>query len=174
MLFNNLMPDYMLDSVYEVTPEFLQSIGKSVLISDIDDTLATYEESEPSQRLCQWFDSLRRAGIMIAFASNNSKSRVDRFNRKLGFFALHKSRKPSRRAVMKAMKHFDVLKDQVIFVGDQLFTDVLTAKHAGVTSVLVKPMSPPKNAFFKLKRRLERPLLSRFAKMHTERSQKFT
>lgn len=174
MITEYFMPDYMFDSVYDISADFLLSIGKSVLISDIDDTLATYAENEPSEELCKWIASLRQRGILIAFASNNSKKRVDRFNQRLGFFAMHKIKKPSKRAVMRTMKHFHVLKDQICFLGDQLFTDVWAAKRAGVTSILVKPIGKPRNAFFRFKRSLEAPLVKRFSKLKKVRSQNIT
>ena len=51
---------------------------------------------------------------------------------------------------------------EAALVGDQIFTDVLAARLAGVYSILVDPIEPEKTRFFRLKRRLERPFLAAF------------
>lgn len=44
-------------------------------------------------------------------------------------------------------------------VGDQIFTDVIGARLAGVFCLMVDPIEPEPGWFFRLKRRLERPIL---------------
>ena len=48
---------------------------------------------------------------------------------------------------------------QMLFVGDQLFTDVWGAKKAGIVTYLVKPIYPKEEIQIVLKRRLERIVL---------------
>ena len=50
-------------------------------------------------------------------------------------------------------------KEQVLFVGDQLFTDVWGARRAGIRSILVKPIHPKEEIQIVLKRQLERVVL---------------
>jgi uncharacterized protein len=45
-------------------------------------------------------------------------------------------------------------------VGDQLFTDVLGANCAGLTSILVRPLTPGPAPHTRVARRLERLILS--------------
>ena len=46
-------------------------------------------------------------------------------------------------------------KDNVFFVGDQIFTDVWGANRAGILSMLVKPIDKHEEIQIVLKRRLE-------------------
>ena len=46
------------------------------------------------------------------------------------------------------------------YVGDQLFTDILGAKAAGIRAVLTKPISPVEKKKIVMKRYLERPILA--------------
>lgn len=50
-------------------------------------------------------------------------------------------------------------KSELAVVGDQIFTDVLCARLAGVTSVLVDPIELETFPFFRFKRALERLIL---------------
>ena len=61
-----LTPDYMFATFDEVTPAFLQSIGVRALLIDIDNTLAPYEEPDPSQKILDWFADLENAGTSAA------------------------------------------------------------------------------------------------------------
>lgn len=158
------IPDYIFDSIYDITPEFLKSIGKSLVISDIDNTLVSYDDEEPTDEVKTWLGGLQKAGILVSLASNNKEKRVDLFNKKLGLFAVSKSMKPSRRAVFHTMKQLKFLKDEICVVGDQIFTDVLTAKRAGVTAILVRPIKPKESAFFRVKRFFERFFIKQYYK----------
>lgn len=52
-----------------------------------------------------------------------------------------------------------VRKEEVIFVGDQLFTDVYGAKRAGIYHILTKPINPKEEIQIVLKRYLEHIVL---------------
>ena len=55
-------------------------------------------------------------------------------------------------------------KEQVVFVGDQIFTDVLGAKLAGIFSILVQPIHPKEEIQIVLKRYLEKIVLHFYKK----------
>lgn len=46
-------------------------------------------------------------------------------------------------------------KNNTVFIGDQLFTDVWGARRVGIHSILVKPINPKEEIQIVLKRRLE-------------------
>ena len=49
MIFEKyLLPDHLFGSFSEVTPEFLASLGVRALMCDIDNTLVTYNDAEPT------------------------------------------------------------------------------------------------------------------------------
>ena len=50
-------------------------------------------------------------------------------------------------------------KDNVFFVGDQIFTDVYGANRAGIHTILVKPIHPKEEIQIVLKRYLEKIVL---------------
>ncbi len=170
MLFEKkLIPDMIFPDIYSITPEFLAEQGITALISDIDNTLVTYDDAAPTEQLMDWIDSLRKAGIQISFISNNNKKRVSIFNRNLGFFARWASGKPGTRRLYEAMKHMGSNKENTAVLGDQLLTDALAGKIAGLRTYIVPPIKDRTDLFNKLKRAIERPYIKRYEELHAKK-----
>ena len=161
---NPMMPDYMFRAFDEITPAFLASLGVKAILADIDNTLAPYEQPEPDERIKGWIASLAEAGIGIAFVSNNDWERVELFNRTLGVPAYAKSGKPFKKNLVKAMNDLGGTLETTVMLGDQLLTDALAGHNLGVKCFIVPPIRDKKNAFFRFKRWLEKPVVKKFKK----------
>ena len=161
---DHLTPSYMFGHYYEITPDFLLERGIRALLIDIDNTLAPYEQPEPDERIQDWIASLARAGIKVAFVSNNDPERVERFNATLGVPAYPKSGKPFKKNLRKAMTAVGGTKNTTVMLGDQLLTDALAGHNLGVRCIIVPPIRDKKSGFFRFKRWLERPFVRRFKK----------
>ena len=159
-----LIPDLICDTVYGVPFEEFYQKGIRALAFDIDNTLVSYDTPEPDEKLTAFLRSLRERGFSIAFVSNNDAARVDRFNASLGFLALPDSHKPLTGGLKRVMKEFGVKKGEFLMVGDQLLTDCLCARLAGVSVVTVPPIQPVENRFFRLKRKIEKPFIRAYYK----------
>ena len=159
---NPMMPDYMFRTFDEITPAFLRELGVKAILADIDNTLAPYEQPEPDQRIKGWINSLAEAGIGIAFVSNNDWERVNRFNATLGVPAYAKSGKPFKKNLVRAMNDLGGTLETTVMLGDQLLTDALAGHNLGVKCLIVPPIRDKKNAFFKFKRWLEKPVVRKF------------
>jgi HAD superfamily phosphatase (TIGR01668 family) len=159
---NPMMPDYMFRAFDEITPAFLASLGVKAILADIDNTLAPYEQPEPDERIKGWIASLAEAGIGIAFVSNNDWERVELFNRTLGVPAYAKSGKPFKKNLVKAMNDLGGTLETTVMLGDQLLTDALAGHNLGVKCLIVPPIRDKKNAFFRFKRWLEKPVVRKF------------
>ena len=161
---NPMMPDYMFRTFAEITPAFLSSLGVKAILADIDNTLAPYEQAEPDERIKGWIASLAEAGIGIAFVSNNDWERVNRFNAPLGVPAYAKSGKPFKKNLVRAMNDLGGTLETTVMLGDQLLTDALAGHNLGVKCLIVPPIRDKKNAFFRFKRWLEKPVLKAYYK----------
>ena len=160
---DHLTPTYMFGHYYEITPDFLQSIGVRALLIDIDNTLAPYEQPEPDDRIRAWFKALQDNGIRAALVSNNHRPRVEQFNRTLGLTAFWDSGKPKKKTLLLAMKTLGVSKDETAMLGDQLLTDAYAGKHIGLVAIIVPPIKDKTNLFFRFKRLCERPFIRKYA-----------
>ena len=157
-----LLPDYDFDTYKGVTPEFLKSIGKNCVLCDIDNTLVPYDVPNPTDDVITWANNLLNNGIKLILVSNNEKERVELFNQPLGLTYLYKSGKPSRRTVKKAMSILKDNKQNAIMLGDQLLTDVITARLSGITAVWVPTIKKVETPFFRFKSAIEKPFIKHY------------
>lgn len=72
---------------------------------------------------------------------------------------IFKGGKPKTEGYFKAMEVLGTTKENTLFVGDQIFTDVWGANRAGIYSFLVKPIHPKEEIQIVLKRYLEKIVL---------------
>ncbi len=167
-MLDRLMPDFFFDTFRGVTVEFLREEGIRFLLVDIDNTLAPYEESLPSEQVLAWVKALREDGVTLAFVSNNHKERVELFSRDLGVAAFADCYKPLRKRPLAIMAQIGASREQTATLGDQIFTDVWCARALGVRSILVPPIRDKKTLFFRFKRLLEKPILKKYHKQRQE------
>ncbi len=159
-----LIPDLICETVYEIPFESYFEKGIRAVAFDIDNTLVSYDTPVPPEEVKALLYSLKEKGIPVALVSNNTPKRVNRFNEEMGFFAVSNSRKPLRCALRPVFEEFDLKPEELLFVGDQLLTDVLSAKRWGATAVTVQPIKNVENLFFRFKRLLEKPFRRAYKK----------
>ncbi len=169
MIFEKyLIPDRMVDTYKNITPEYLKSRGIKLLICDIDNTLVTYDDPVPTESLTDWFELMKRAEITVAFVSNNHAERVERFNEKLGYIAFADAHKPFIGKIKKVMKKTGISSETTALLGDQLLTDAAAAKLAGLHCMIVPPIKDKKSLFFRFKRAIEKPYVKKYKLLHNE------
>ncbi|MBE6591775.1 MAG: YqeG family HAD IIIA-type phosphatase [Ruminococcaceae bacterium] len=161
---NKLIPDKVFCSVKEITPELLLKEGKKGVIFDIDDTLISHKMTLIPENIIKYISDLKSKGIRIALVSNGRPERVSVISQGLGLFATPKAGKPKKDALKSCLEHLDLPLEQVVFVGDQIFTDILCAKRNHLSGYLVKPIDKYENPFFYIKRVLEKPVLKKYYK----------
>ncbi len=161
-MFEKFYPDQMIDSVYDVDYKRLYEEGCRAVIYDIDNTLVLHD-APANAAAVGLFDRIREAGLQSCLLSNNHEKRVKSFadavHADVYIFDAHK---PAPGSYRKITAQLGLETGQAVFFGDQLFTDVLGARNAGIKSVLVRPIGPEKLLRIKLKRILEKPVLRAF------------
>ena len=165
MIFK-LTPEYYFETFRYASPEFLSSIGVKGILLDVDNTLEPYENPLPSEAVIKWLDELKNYGISAAIVSNNNFERITTFNSVLNIPAYAKAKKPFKKNILKAMNEIGTNKLNTIFMGDQIFTDVLAAHNSGIRAILVPPIKDKTDFFTKFKRLLEKPILKYYERKH--------
>lgn len=161
-MFNKFKPDFTFNTYKDVTPEFLKEQGIDAVLSDIDNTLAPYEQAEPDENIIAWVNSLKENGIGLALISNNHTDRVEIFNKTLGLPAYPDSGKPGSKYLKLALSELETKAERAAVLGDQLFTDAYAGKRMGMKAIIVPPINDKKTLFFKLKRALEKPIMKSY------------
>ena len=163
MLFEKyLVPDLVLSSFRELTPALLAERGIRFILSDIDNTLVTYDDAEPTPDVLSFFAMLAELGIKIGFLSNNHADRVERFNRDLGYVVIADAGKPGIKAAKEAMERMGAEPENTLFLGDQLLTDAACAKQLGLYTVIVLPIKDRTDLFNRSKRLIEKPYMKKY------------
>ena len=157
-MFNKFFPDEYMASTYVISFEKLFEEGYRGVIFDIDNTLVTHG-APADERAKKLFARLEKIGFQSCLLSNNQEPRVKMFNQDIQTNYIYNAHKPSTKNYVKAMEKMGTDKENTLFVGDQLFTDVWGAKRAGIRNILVKPIHPKEEIQIVLKRYLERIVL---------------
>ena len=151
-------PDAHCDSVYNIPFKKLYDMGYRGVIFDIDNTIVKH--GYPADiRAVALFNTLRHMGFKTCIISNNKQKRVVSFAKDVKSMAVWKANKPLKRGYLLACRLMKTNKDNTLFVGDQLFTDVWGAKICNVKSILVDPIDTKEEIQIVLKRYLEKPIL---------------
>lgn len=154
----SLVPRHLAESIYWLVPQRLKEQGVRLVLADLDNTLTPYEESLPSPSLRQWKEELEALGITLFVVSNSRKSRrCPDFCQALGVPYVRHAGKPGIKGFLRALEETGIPPEEAIMVGDQIFTDILGANRAGITSILVKPIAWGKNPFRRVRYAIETP-----------------
>lgn len=159
-------PSFSILSVYALDFNRLYEKGYRALFFDIDNTLVYHDELALFETV-KLFALLRAIGFQTAILSNNGESRVRKFAEAVrADYYIAKAGKPGPGAYLRAVQHFSLKKEECLFFGDQIFTDIVGGNRAGVPTVLVRPMGKEKYFHIVLKRILEKPFLLCYSIRH--------
>lgn len=137
----SLLADEARTGIFELHPTALAAEGVTLLLADLDNTLTPYSSECPTDAVKGWKDGLEAAGITLFVVSNSRKStRVPHYCDALGIGYIRHAGKPGVAGFQKALEQLGRTKEETVMVGDQIFTDVLGAKRAGLRVILVEPI----------------------------------
>lgn len=159
-----LYPGEYLDSTYEIDFDKLYKDGYRGVIFDIDNTLVPHG-APADERAISLFTHLKELGYSCMLLSNNKEPRVRTFNDAVGVNYIYKAGKPKPSGYRRAMEKLGTDTSNTLFVGDQIFTDVMGANLAGIRTILVKPIHPKEEIQIVLKRYPEKVVLF-FYRLH--------
>lgn len=155
----SFLPDYIFPRLTDLSPAFLQQRGITLLLMDFDNTMLPYTTNVPTQELLDWLEGMKTAGITLCIVSNSHKARVPAFSEAYDVSCVIRAAKPGTRGIREAMERFGAKQLETALVGDQIYTDVLGAKRAGVTALIVKSIHNH-TIWLKLRHLLEVPVLA--------------
>ena len=154
-MFDRFFPDEYVASTYIIPFEKLYEEGYRGVIFDIDNTLVPHG-APADERARKLFQRLEKIGFASCLISNNQEARVKMFNQDIQTNYIYNAHKPSTKNYIRAMEIMGTDRENTLFVGDQLFTDVWGAKRAGIHNMLVRPTLPGEDIQIILKRNLEK------------------
>ena len=159
-----LYPKEYINSVKEITINFVEKYNLKGLILDVYNTLIDYYKKMPDG-INEWAEEMKKAGIKLYILSNsNKKEKVEAVAKKLNIEYINFAKKPFKTGFLKIKKIMDLNSENIGVVGDQIFTDVLGANRCKMFSILVRPIDEKDIFITKFNRFLEKIIIKKYLK----------
>jgi len=158
-MLEKFYPYEYVDNVFVIDYEKLYNKGYRGLIFDIDNTLVHHGD-DPTEQVDNLFKEIQNIGLKTLLLSNNNEARVKRFLKNIDSLYICDAEKPNINNYLKAVEMLNVKKEEVLYIGDQIFTDILGANRSGIPSILVKFIRLANETKIGKRRHLENIILS--------------
>ena len=158
------LPDKYYKNIYEINYQKLKENGIKCLLFDLDNTLVPPHVDKPNKKIRDLFDNLKELGFKVIIMSNSGKKRLTPFKDELIIDCSASSFKPLKKKFLKILKEYKLDISEIAIIGDQLLTDILGGNRAGITTILVNPISKKDIIYTKLNRKLEKFIEKRLLK----------
>lgn len=163
---NHVTPDDYVKDVSHIDLLKLKSLGIQTIFIDLDNTLISYQETEPNPWMKEWFQSIQSLGFQLIIVSNNHGPRVRHFASLVDLDCIASAKKPLQVGFRKAEKRLGIHDaSKVCLIGDQIMTDVLGGKRRGYYVILVDAIDRSSEKWFtRMNRMIEKRVLRRLSK----------
>lgn len=158
-MLKQLLPNQYEKSIYNIDFKKLKERGIKGVITDLDNTLVEWDRPLATPEVQSWFKELKEMGMKVTIVSNNNLKRVKAFADPEDAVFIHSAQKPRKRAFHHACKQMGLKNNEVVVIGDQMFTDVLGGNRANLHTILVVPVSNTDGLATKFNRTMERIVL---------------
>ena len=163
-----IFPKELKKTVYSINYKKLYNQGYKAVVFDIDNTLTGHNAPTVEKNIKLMY-YLSNIGFKIGIVSNNGYERVSSYVKTLEIFNIkvsyiYDAKKPLPKNYINISEALNENISKTIFIGDQLFTDVLGANLVGMYSIKVKPIEKDREITIKIKRFFENILLRLFYK----------
>ena len=166
-MLKKFIPTYVYKSIYDIDFKSLYDKGIRLILTDLDNTLISYKEKLPNERLFEFKKMIEDMGFEFILVSNSRKGRVDTFSHAFNIRCQKFSTKPLKRGIKKAIKMANKKynKNEILLMGDQIMTDVLGANRCGINSCLIFPVDKStEHKGTRFNRKMEQFFLNRLRK----------
>lgn len=158
------VPDLYQKSIYAINYQKLWNQGIKCLLFDLDNTIVPPSIKEPTKKIKELFDDLKKIGFRVIIFSNATKKRLKPFKDMLEVDCSALSKKPCKKKFLLVLSEYNYTINEVAIIGDQIITDVLGGNKIGILTILVNPISKKDLFITKGNRLLERIIIRKLSK----------
>jgi len=138
---NIITPALSVKSLNEINLKKYWDTGKRGIILDLDNTITPWNEMELSQEARSFLKEARTLNYKIFLLTNAQQKRTEAIAQKYAVSYLAPAFKPRKAGFLKALTLMDLKSEQVLVIGDQIFTDIFGGNRVGCYTILVPPIS---------------------------------
>ena len=159
-----IYPKVILNSVADISVDFLQKNKINALILDVDNTLINIERIIP-ENTKKWVKCMKENNIKLYILSNtNNKKKVEDVSNALEIPYRNLAKKPSKKGFIKVQEILQEKPENIGVVGDQIFIDVIGGNRANMFTILVEPIQKKEYWYTRWKRPIEDIVKNKFKK----------
>lgn len=153
------IPDVYQKSIYDISYKKLHQCGIKCLLFNLDNTLVPLNSKEPTDKLIEFITNLKEQGFKIIIYSKCSKNRIQPFKEKLEVDCCALKRKAFDKKINEILKMFNLKQAELAIIGDQMVSDIVSGNKAGVTTILLNPISKKDRICEKIDRLREKKIM---------------
>ena len=163
-MLKKLFPYEYVESVFTIDYKKLYKKGYRGLIFDIDNTLVSHG-ADSTPEIDGLFKQIQNIGFKTFLLSDNGVKRIEKFLKNINNTQyIDNANKPNPENFLKAVQIMGIDKQKVVYIGDQIFKDILGANRANIPNILVKYIGYYKKQKIGIKRHLEKIILKIYQK----------
>ena len=163
-MIKKFIPTFHANNIYEISLSFFQKNKIKILLLDLDNTLDSYKQKEPSERAYALINELKSHNIRPIIISNNTGGRVERYAKLLSIEFIARVGKPFKKRLLNALKEKNINIDDCLVVGDQLVTDILAGNRAKIKTLLTEKLVKEDQFTTHFNRLFDKPIRARLKK----------
>ncbi len=165
------IPNEYHNDFFDIDFKELYKNGLRLVLTDLDNTLISYDEDKPTKKILAKFKEIEDIGFEIVVISNNIPSRINTFLDGTKYKGVGSARKPLLIGLKKALKltKKQYKHHEVIIIGDQLMTDVYCANRFHSYSILVNPLKKKTEKWYtRFNRKIEIKMLAKIKRKEND------
>lgn len=156
-------PKMYCKSIFDIHYQKLKKMGIHCLIFDLDNTLGFIDYPNCSRECKELIETLKK-DFLVLICSNNLRGRVRPYMRELGVDGVCFSLKPFRFGLFRIMRRYQLKREEMCLIGDQVLTDILAGNRFNIQTILVDPLSEKDLKITGINRKIENVILKNYQK----------
>ena len=163
-LIRRFYPTFIYNRVEDIPYELIKKEDIKLILLDMDNTLID-NSKKYNEKLKEWVEKMKEMGVKLYILSNSPfGDKVKQIASELNMNYEFNATKPFLKGFKKIMQNNDVKRENILMIGDQIFTDIWGGNRFGVKTILVTPINKSEALVSKVKRPLEKLVLKSYLK----------
>ena len=160
---NLFRPTMYRKDLFGIDYQKIKEKGITCLIFDLDNTLGMIDQKKCPTKVKKLLRRLQK-DFLILINSNNTRSRLTPYLNELGVGGYSFALKPSTRNLAKIKKIYNLKKKEMVMIGDQIVTDILSGNKFKIMTILVDPLGEKDLKITGLNRQVEAKIVRYYQK----------
>ena len=161
---NKYIPKMYKENILNINYKKLIELNIKCLIFDLDNTLLAVNESIPKKEICKEIKKIKKDFIVIILSNNTSDKRLSLAANELEIDYIKFALKPFSKGFKKVKEKYNLKKEEMCIIGDQIMTDVLGGNKYKIFTILIDPLSNEELKVTGINRFFEKRVLKKLEK----------